>query len=119
MQFVGGQSKVSAVWEVSDDCIFEIAQNGIYFTDIWDQAVCIDFSDCADEHAENSIGVRDSNNFSYTFCTPDVQTRIMFDSSFVKGKKTHPLYGSRKKRFENLQKQILKYGYTTVELRDK
>lgn len=106
---------------VSDDRITAIKPHGIVYTDIFDREFVIDFADCADEYAKEGvsafgcIGECDAKQLTYTFHTPRVKTKIVFDSVLVTDKKIHPLRGSRKKRFSELKKKISENRYSVCD----
>ena len=103
---------------ISDDRITAIKPHGIVYTDIFDREFVIDFADCANEYAKEGsspfgcVGECDPKQLAYTFYTPRVKTKVVFDSALITGKKLHPLCGSRKKRFSELKKRIADQKYT-------
>ena len=121
MEFIHAPKKESEILEISDDRITAIEPHGILYTDLFDREIAIDFADCACECMREGslpfgyIGECSAENRSYTFCTPHVKTKIVFDSFLVTGKKLHPLRGKRKKRFRELQKRIACQGYSVCE----
>ena len=118
LEFAHDRIKDGCEITISDDRITAIKPHGIVYTDIFDREFVIDFADCADEYAKEGIspfgciGECNLKQLTYTFYTPRVKTKVVFDSVLVTDKKLHPLRGSRKKRFSELAKKIADQKYT-------
>lgn len=111
--------------EIVDLQIDAVNGDGFTYVDTWGRTHSVNFAHCASAfsalypEAMGCIGERDVTKYCYTLYTPGVKTVIRLARFWRFSRKGRLLSGSRKTRFQALEKLIGELRYSTMDLSPK